>query len=233
MYTLAASAFPTLPTTPQASVASMIASPEPVVGRLPAAEVSRGTPDTEVRNDAANNPPYVSTPDQAGATDNTVPSFSSAPSSDTAISAFPSLFLAQLMGQNENDPQTQSIVNSYAQVANSGVTMQQSIAQNTSGANPALAFAQALQNVQATNSNTPPQASNTNIAYVPQAQAAVSASAPPPVSLPQNAGPVVERRFSGGVRAVSNASSQTRGNKAYGATLALTETSSEESLASL
>lgn len=107
-------AYPLSPTTPQASVASMIVAQHPALGRLPPQTVSGAVSYAELRNDARNSPPYVKiAPDAAMPL--TAPSSAAVPTAlpvQGGIYTFPSLFLAQLLGQ-DTSPQAQSIARSF------------------------------------------------------------------------------------------------------------------------
>jgi len=205
----------------------MIAPAEPVLGRLPTAQVAGSVPQPAVRNDATNNPPYATDiSDQAAATANaaSAPGIF-APSTNTNITAFPSLFLAQLIGQGSSDPQTQGVINSYAQATpqNTGFNTQNNYAASMGG-NPAGEF---MKTLQGTAGNTPAlSAANNSRVYAPQASAAVAATAPPPIPTASTAA-TPEKRFAGNVRTHTGTQSY-RGSKAYGATLALDATSPEQ-----
>lgn len=209
-YTLNTLAFPTLPTTPQASVASMIVPSEPVLGRLPATQVAGTVAYETARNEVQNNPPYVniaadqSTPDISSFTQG------SAQSSDTSISAFPSLFLAQLMGQDSADPQTQSVIDSYAALPRPN-TAPKSGSTASTGFDMRSDFFKALQELGSANTSALAQKS------------APQQSAPPPQTTPQLSlleAPYVsmaERKFPGNFNKPASASPLhlSRGTQAY------------------
>lgn len=118
MYTNAF-AYITSPTMPQASVASMMMSgDQATAGRMPVDIVPRPTADLDVQNNRQGSPNF-SAPAEMDAPLSSAASSSLPPQNvniarlpDIRISSFPSLFLAQLMGQGL-DAEAEGIVVSY------------------------------------------------------------------------------------------------------------------------
>lgn len=115
MYPVSAFAYTPSPTMPPAQVASVIApSAAPALGRLPASVVGASVPYSELQNNTRGAPSFPSAPEAPEAAISAVPESrgASAQTRNTLISGFPSLFLAQLLGQNSGAA-AQSLAISY------------------------------------------------------------------------------------------------------------------------
>src|SRR6185436_3518224 len=146
MYAVNAMAFVNSPTTPQASVASMIAPSNTALGRLPATVVAGTVSYPELRNDSRNNPPY-----SQAAPETSPPPAEAARAQDISarnspsITGFPTLFLAQLLSQNF-DEGTQGLVVTYESLVSfADVKYKPSNATKPVPGNPQAEFFKALQ----------------------------------------------------------------------------------------
>jgi len=182
MYTVNAFALVTSPTTPQASVASMIMPESPAaLGRLPLQSVHSALSYANIQNNRQGSA-FTPAGAETGAAANPAAanpamgaSAEAARMADVHISSFPSLFLAQLIGQGMNE-QTRGLVVSYETMQQfSQVKYLPSNATKPPQPSPALDFLKSLhteQQVQA--------AANANV------KAAVAANTSAPVAVSQN-----------------------------------------------
>jgi len=188
----------------------MIVPSEPVLGRLPVTQVAGAVSYVEVRNDTQNGPLYgsVATDQQAAA--NTL-SGGAGQSTDTSISAFPSLFLAQLMGQDSEDPQTQSIIASYEPQPQAGNARPAPGNRTASGAGPMGDFYKALQDIGNSSAATPTPAPPATSGGTPSMQQVPST----PVPVPQATAPATVYILPAERRGITGSTKSIVGSQAY------------------
>jgi hypothetical protein len=168
MYNVGTLMAPVSPTTPQASVASVIATQQPALGRLTPVSISATVPYTNFQNDARSAQSYVNASPEISAAASAA-SAEAAPDSapyfaSGRIASFPSLFLAQVIAQG--DVEAGGMVNAYEMMmAASEVKYKPSDAGKPSAPSPGLDFLKALQQTQAAPANqnsAPPPPANIN-----------------------------------------------------------------------
>jgi len=113
MYGLGALSYPISTTTTPLPVASVIASAQPVMGRLPATQVAAPVADVQVENQTQGGNAFAGVaPEET--VNASAAQLTSASQTTGSIYGFPTLFMAQLLGQDPLDPQAQKLLESYA-----------------------------------------------------------------------------------------------------------------------